>query len=129
LSGPWATTRTVTSGIGFSPGTRNKVPALSQIGIEIGEFVALAGRVAGGRWLARSPRARLDAGKVRGVMREAAGRPKLAVADAVDPGLDLLLQRLRNRRRDPIPLHRRKPVPTAKVDPGLRRESEAGVSS
>jgi hypothetical protein len=29
----------------------------------------------------------------------------------------------------PIPLHRRKPVPTAKVDPGLRRESEAGVSS
>ena len=26
----------------------------------------------------------------------------------------------------PIPLHRRTPVPTAKVDPGLRRESEAG---
>jgi len=29
LSGPRATTRTVTGGIGFSPGTRNSVPALS----------------------------------------------------------------------------------------------------
>ena len=28
-----------------------------------------------------------------------------------------------------IPLHRRKPVPTAKVDPGLRRESAEGTSS
>jgi hypothetical protein len=27
LTGPRATTRTVTSGIGFSPGTKNKVPA------------------------------------------------------------------------------------------------------
>src|ERR1700730_14844907 len=27
------------------------------------------------------------------------------------------------------PLHRRKPVPTAKVDPGLRRESVEGTSS
>jgi hypothetical protein len=27
------------------------------------------------------------------------------------------------------PLHRRKPVPTAKVDPGLRRESAEGTSS
>src|SRR3984893_4247597 len=27
------------------------------------------------------------------------------------------------------PLHRRKPVPTAKVDPGLRRESAEGASS
>jgi hypothetical protein len=29
LTGPQATTRTVTGGIGFSPGTRNNVPALS----------------------------------------------------------------------------------------------------
>jgi hypothetical protein len=29
LIGPWATTHTVTGGIGFSPGTRNNVPALS----------------------------------------------------------------------------------------------------
>jgi hypothetical protein len=29
LTGPRATTRTVTGGIGFSPGTRNSVPALS----------------------------------------------------------------------------------------------------
>jgi hypothetical protein len=29
LTGPRATTRTVTGGIGFSPGTRNRVPALS----------------------------------------------------------------------------------------------------
>jgi hypothetical protein len=29
LIGPRATTRTVTGGIGFSPGTRNNVPALS----------------------------------------------------------------------------------------------------
>jgi len=36
---------------------------------------------------------------MRGVMGEAAGRPELAVADAVDPGLDLLLHRYRNRRR------------------------------
>jgi hypothetical protein len=28
----------------------------------------------------------------------------------------------------PIPLHRRKPVPTAKVDPGLRRESAERTS-
>jgi len=30
LEGPRATTRTVTGDIGFSPGTRDKVPALSQ---------------------------------------------------------------------------------------------------
>ena len=30
FTGARATTRTVTGGIGFSPGTRNKVPALSQ---------------------------------------------------------------------------------------------------
>jgi hypothetical protein len=28
-----------------------------------------------------------------------------------------------------IPLHRQKPVPAAKVDPGLRRESAEGTSS
>jgi hypothetical protein len=33
-------------------------------------------------------------------MGEAAGGPELAVADAVDPGLDLLRHRFRNRRRD-----------------------------
>jgi len=33
-------------------------------------------------------------------MGEAAGRPELAIADAIDPDLDLLLHRFRDGRRD-----------------------------
>ena len=46
------------------------------IGIEIGEFVALAGRVPGGRRLAQSHRARADAGKMRGVNARDCGRSR-----------------------------------------------------
>jgi len=56
--------------------------------------------VAGGWVLARRDRARLDAGEVRGVMGEAAGRPELTIANAIDSGLDLFPHRFRNRRRD-----------------------------
>ena len=49
----------------------------------------------GGR-LARRHGARLDASEMRGVMGEAAGRPELAVADAIDPGFDLPLHRFRD---------------------------------
>jgi hypothetical protein len=38
-------------------------------------------------------------------------------------------QAMTHHRSYPIPLHRRKPVPTAKVDPGLRRESAEGTSN
>jgi hypothetical protein len=38
-------------------------------------------------------------------------------------------QAMTHHRSYQIPLHRRKPVPTAKVDPGLRRESAEGTSS
>jgi len=48
----------------------------------------------------RADRARLDAGEMRGVMGEAAGCPELAIADAVDPSLDLLPHRRRNGWRD-----------------------------
>src|SRR5947209_1401592 len=37
---------------------------------------------------------------MRGVVGKVAGRPEFAVADAIDPSLDLLPHRLRNRRRD-----------------------------
>ena len=45
----------------------------------------------GGRRLARCYGARLDAGEMGGVVGEAAGRPELAIADAVDPDLDCLV--------------------------------------
>ena len=64
--------------------------------IKIRKFVALAGRMPGGRRLARSHWARLDAGEVRGVMSEATGRPELAIADAIDPGFDLPPHRFRD---------------------------------
>jgi hypothetical protein len=70
------------------------------IRVEIGEFVALASRVAGGQRFARSHRAGFDAREMRGVMGEAAGRLEFAVADAIDPGLDLLPHRFRNAWRD-----------------------------
>ena len=38
-------------------------------------------------------------------------------------------QAMTHYRSHQIPLHPRKPVPTAKVDPGLRRESAEGMSS
>src|SRR5262249_55935469 len=41
---------------------------------------------------------RLEAGKVRGIMSEAAGSPELTVVDAIDTNLDLFLHRLRYRR-------------------------------
>src|SRR5262249_42157594 len=41
---------------------------------------------------------RLEAGKVRGIMSEAAGGPELTVVDAIDTNLDLFLHRLRYRR-------------------------------
>jgi hypothetical protein len=63
--------------IDFSPGTRNKVPALSMSASRIGKFVALAGRVAG-RWrFPGSHGARLDVGEMRGVMSKTAGSPEL----------------------------------------------------
>ena len=45
-------------------------------------------------------RARLDAGEMRGVMGEAAGGPELAVADAIDPDLDLSSYCFRDSWRD-----------------------------
>ena len=50
----------------------------------------------GGWRLSRSHGGRLDASEMRGVMGEAAGCPELAVADAIDPDLDLLLHRFRD---------------------------------
>jgi len=50
-----------------------------------------------------SPRcygARLDAGEMGGVVGEAAGRPELAVADAIDPDLDLPPHYFRDGWRD-----------------------------
>ena len=44
--------------------------------------------------------ARLDTGEVGGVMGEIARRPEFAVADVVDGGLDLFLDRLGDGRRD-----------------------------
>src|SRR5262249_21554395 len=41
---------------------------------------------------------RLEAGKVRGIMSEAAGGPELTVVDAIDTNLDLFFHRLRYRR-------------------------------
>jgi len=57
-------------------------------------------RGSSGRRLAWRHGTRLDAGEMRGVMGEAAGRPELAIADAIDPDLDLLLHRFRDGRRD-----------------------------
>jgi L-asparaginase len=58
------------------------------------------------------------------------GLPLLSNSDGTPARFALLRpQRLAAPATMRIPLYRRKPVPTAKVDPGLRRESEAGVSS
>jgi hypothetical protein len=38
-------------------------------------------------------------------------------------------QAMTHHRSYQIPLHRRKPMPTAKVDPGLRREGAEGTSN
>src|SRR5205814_6807150 len=65
-------------------GDQEQCSGAVHVGIEIGEFVALPGRVTGGRRLARCYGARLDAGEMGRVMGEATGRPELAVADAVD---------------------------------------------
>src|SRR5215472_226402 len=50
------------------------------------------------RRLAKLYRTRLEAGKVRSIMSEAAGSPELTVVDAIDTNLDLFLHRLRYRR-------------------------------
>jgi hypothetical protein len=81
-------------------GHEKQRPELVHVRIEVAEFVALARRVPCGRRLARLHGARLEAGEMRGVVREAAGGPELAVADAVDADLDLFLHRLRYRRHD-----------------------------
>ena len=44
--------------------------------------------------IAETVRKQVDAGEMRRVMREAAGGPKFAIADAIDPGLDLFPHRL-----------------------------------
>src|SRR5271163_3026065 len=100
LTGPRAMTRTVTGGIGFSPGNKNQGSGIVHVAVEIGEFVTLAGGMPGGRRLPGNHWARLDAGEMGGVMSEAPGRPELAIADAIDPGFDLSLDRFHNRRHD-----------------------------
>src|SRR5262249_61778329 len=60
---------------------------------------ALAGRVAGSRRLSWRHGARFKAGEMRGVVGETAGGPKLAVADAVAPDLDLFPPGFRNGGR------------------------------
>src|SRR5262245_2047409 len=50
------------------------------------------------RRLAKLHGTRLEAGKVRGIMSEAASGPELTVVDAIDTNLDLLLHGLRYRR-------------------------------
>ena len=70
-------------------GDQEQRSSVVHVGVEIGKFVAFSGRMPSGGWLARSYRARLDAGEVRRVMGQAASRPELAVADAIDPDLDL----------------------------------------
>src|SRR5262249_36433223 len=50
------------------------------------------------RRLAKLYGTRLEAGKVRSIMSEAAGSPELTVVDAIDTNLDLFLYRLRYRR-------------------------------
>jgi hypothetical protein len=81
-------------------GDQKQRPSPVAIAIKIRKFVALAGRAPGRRWLVRRHRARLDTGEVGGVMGEIARRPEFAVADAVDAGLDLFLDRLGDGRRD-----------------------------
>src|ERR1700731_4629218 len=98
LSGPRATTRSVIGGMGVSDQKQRTSPAA--IAIKIRKFVALAGRVPGRRRLVRRHRARLDTGEVGDVMGKIARRPEFAVADAVDAGLDLFLDRLGDGRRD-----------------------------
>src|SRR5215472_16857468 len=80
-------------------GDQEQRAGVVHVGVEIGKFVALAGRMPSGRRLAWSNRARLDAGEVRGVMGQAASRPELAVADAIDPDLNLPLHHFRDGRR------------------------------
>src|ERR1700746_3563454 len=74
LTGLRATTRTVTGGIGFSPGDQEQRSGVVHVGVEIWKFVTFSGRMPRGRRLAWSDGARLNAGEMRGVMGEAAGR-------------------------------------------------------
>src|SRR5262249_59918468 len=79
-------------------GHRKQCPKLVHICIEVAKFVALARRVSRRRRLAKLHGTRLEAGKVRGVMSEAAGGPELTVVDAINTNLDLFLHCLRYRR-------------------------------
>src|SRR6516162_3153836 len=79
-------------------GHKKQCPKLVHICIEVAKFVALARRVSRRGRLAKLYGTRLEAGKVRGIMSEAAGGPELTVVDAIDTNLDLFLHRLRYRR-------------------------------
>src|SRR6516225_6177857 len=78
LTAPRATTRTVTGGIGFSPGDQEQRSGVVHVGVEIGKFVAFSSRMPSGRRLARSNGAHLNASEMRGVMGETAGCPNSA---------------------------------------------------
>ena len=71
-------------------GHEEQRPHAVHVLVEFSELVALAGAMPRGRKLTRLERARLDAGEMVSVIGDVARLPELAVADAVDPDLDLL---------------------------------------
>ena len=100
LIGPPATTRTSNRRHRLLAGDQEQRSSVVHVGVEIWKFVTFSGRMPRGRRLAWSDEARLNAGEMRGVIVECAGRPELAVANAIDPGLNLPPHRFRDGRCD-----------------------------